>query len=91
MDLEDEVLREFEKREAEVLAMRQLAEREREQKEEERRQKEEAMRREEEAIKREAETQRRFARFLAGQGSSVETISQLTGLDEAAVRRLLED
>jgi hypothetical protein len=54
------------------------------------RREEEATRQKEEAIRREEETQRRFVRVLAGQGSSVEAISQLTGLDEAAVRRLLE-
>jgi hypothetical protein len=82
MDLEDEVLREFEKKEEEILAMRQLAEQERAQKEEERRQKEQAQR---ETV----EAQRRFVRFLADQGNDIETICQLTGLAAGVVTRLL--
>jgi len=98
MDLEDEVLREFEKKEAEILAMRQLAEREREQREEERRQRIEAQRREAEAQQREAEArskeeaaQRLLVRVLAEQGKDVAAICQLTGLEEALVRRLLAE
>jgi hypothetical protein len=67
MDLEDKVLQEFEKKEAEILAMRQLAEREREQREEERRQRIEAQR-------REAEAQRLLVRVLAEQGLDVAAI-----------------
>ncbi len=98
MDLEDEVMQEFQKKEAEIVAVRKLAEREREQKEEAQREKEEAQRekeeaqrQKEEALRREEEAQRRFVRFLADQGQSIEAISQLAGLEEAAVRRLLEE
>ncbi|MDX2285805.1 MAG: hypothetical protein NW241_16680, partial [Bacteroidia bacterium] len=98
MDLEDEVIQEFQKKEAEAQALRQLAEREREQKEEaqrqqeeERRQKEEERRQKEEERAQKEDAQRRFVRFLAGQGNNTETICQLTGLDEADVRRILAE
>ncbi len=84
MDLEDEVMQEFQKKEAEIVAVRKLAEREREQKEEAQREKEEAQRQKQEA-------QRRFVQFLASQGHSVEAISQLAGLEENAVRDLLNE
>ena len=96
MDLEDEVMREFQKKEEEIMAMRKLAEQERAQKEEARRGEEEAKRREEEAKRseeearrNEAETQRRFVRFLAEQGYGVAAIAQLAGLSEETVRWLL--
>jgi hypothetical protein len=75
MDLEDEVMKEFQKKEDEIVAARKMIE--------------EAQRREEEARIREEETQRRFVRVLADQGTSIATICELTGLEEEDVRRLL--
>ncbi|GAB4428347.1 MAG: hypothetical protein OHK0039_46830 [Bacteroidia bacterium] len=83
MDFEDEVIREFQKKDAEVQAMRQLAEYERQQKEE-------ARRREEEERRQKEATQRLLVRVLAGQGQEIEAICRLTGLNEAEVRHWLE-
>ncbi len=96
MDFEDEVIKEFQKKEAEIQAMRQLADRERAQKEEERREKVAAMQREEEERRQKEEerrqkeeTQRSFVRYLTEQDTAISDICRLTGLTEAEVKRLL--
>jgi hypothetical protein len=90
MDLEDEVMKEFQKKEDEIVAARKMIEEAQRREKEERNQKEEAQRREAEAQHQKEETQRRFVRFLAEQGNDIATICELTGLEEADVRRFLE-
>ena len=84
MDLEDEVLVEFQKKDQEILAIRELAEQERREKEQERQEKEQERQEKE-------DTQRRFVRLLAEQGNDVEAITRATGLEAAVVQRLLAD
>ena len=83
MDFEDEVIKEFQKKEAEIQAMRLVAERERAQKEE-------ALQREEEERRQKEGTQRSFVRYLTEQGTAISDICRLTGLAEEEVTRLLE-
>ena len=83
MDFEDEVIKEFQKKEAEIQAMRLVAERERAQKEE-------ALQREEEERRQKEETQRSFVRYLTEQGMAIADICRLTGLTETEAKRLLE-
>ncbi len=90
MDFEDEVIKEFQKKEAEIQAMRLVAERERAQKGEERRQKEEERRQKEEERRQKEKTQRDFVRYLSEQGMPITEICRLTGLTEAEVKRFME-
>lgn len=96
MDLEDEVIREFQKKDAELQAAILLAEREREQKElarkqadEERKQKEEERKQKEEERRQKEATRIQFVRYLASQAMPVNAICEMTGLDEDTVKRIL--
>ena len=83
MDFEDEVLQEFQKKEEEILAMRKLADQQRQQKEE-------AKKREGEERQQKEEAQRMLVRLLAQQGHAPEAIARMTGLSEEVIEGLLE-
>ena len=76
MDFEDEVMVEFEKKDAQNLAMRQLAE--------------EAQRKQEEAQRKQEEAQRMLVELLSEQGLDAPAIANQTGLGLELVKRLLE-
>ena len=79
MDLEDDVLAEFQRKDQALIAAQRQAE--------------EARKREQEAQQREQEaraTQIRLVRYLAGQGASVPEMAAIAGLTEAEVRALLD-
>ncbi|MEM6261011.1 MAG: hypothetical protein AAGI38_00785 [Bacteroidota bacterium] len=84
MELEDEVLQEFQKKEEEIAHMRALSARQQQQIADERKQKEEERKQKEDA-------QKQLVQLLANQGNSAESIAEITGLSEELIKRLMEN
>ena len=94
MNIEDEVLNEFHKKDEQIAVAMQLAE-EAMQREEKARQREEEARQREEGARQRAEAERTaknaLIRQLAAMGMPTAQIAAMTGMNEAAVQEVLDE